>query len=69
MDLPQNLVLMRASCQNSQRGDAAWQADTGGWWDTCSPTKLNPRSCLTHSYVSPSSGLKGLEAARCAAEA
>ena len=35
IDLPQNLVLMRMSCQNSKLADVAWQTLTGGWWLTC----------------------------------
>ena len=53
LTLPQNLVLTLKSCHQVQWLEAAWQADTGGWCDTCSLTNRKPRSSRMHSYVSP----------------
>lgn len=56
--LPQNLSFGCIEPWNIQLSQSAWNAETGGWWLTCSQIMWN--SGLSNSYVSPSSGLKGL---------
>ena len=44
---PQNLSLGCIDPWKAQpEVPSAWKAVTGGWWDTCSPMNLNPRSGL-----------------------
>lgn len=40
MLLPQNLILGWIEPWKRKTGDSAWNADTGGWWLTCSQTIL-----------------------------
>lgn len=42
--LPQNLILGWIDPWKRKAGDSAWNAETGGWWLTCSQTILQIQS-------------------------
>lgn len=55
--LPQNFNFGWIEPVNLKSGESAWNADTGGWCETCSHTIR--KSSFWYSYVSPSNGLNG----------